>query len=140
MNEETKNKESDLKGDEELACLSDGDKQKLISIMEKMLEMGIGAVYGQEAVEGADADVECGSRIHECRAKCCTFSFALTKEEVGRGQIKHNPLRPFFISRDENGYCTHLERDTFKCTVYEARPIRCRRYDCRKDSRVWPER
>jgi Fe-S-cluster containining protein len=39
--------------------------------------------------------------------------------------------------RDTDGYCTHLDRCTGGCRVYEQRPIPCRGYDCRKDKRIW---
>ena len=59
--------------------------------------------------------------------------FALTKDEVGLGRIMYNTDRPYFIARDPDGYCPHLERETFSCRVWDHRPERCRRYDCRQE-------
>jgi len=64
-----------------------------------MLEMGIGAVYGQEEEGMTDAVIDCRKSIQDCRAACCTLTFALTRDEVLKGNIKHNPEKPFFISR-----------------------------------------
>jgi hypothetical protein len=124
--------------DDDLDCLSlpDAERRRLISALQKMVEMGIAAVYGGEDEDAPDAAVDCTARLGKCRAECCTLAFALTKEEVEKGLIRHNPARPFFISRDADGYCPHLDRDTLLCAVWEARPLRCRRYDCRKDRKT----
>ena len=110
--------------------VSDEERQRIVSILNKMLKMGIGAVYGQEEEGLPDAVIDCRKRIQECRAACCTLTFALTRDEVLKGSIKHNRERPFFISRNTDGYCTHLDRSSMECTVWNDRPLRCRRYDC----------
>ncbi len=121
--------------DDDLQNLSlpEEEKQRLLSALQKMVEMGIAAVYGREDVGVPDAAVDCGPRLRDCRARCCTLAFALTKEEVAKGLISHNPTRPFFIARDADGYCPHLDRNTLRCVCWEDRPLRCRRYDCRAD-------
>lgn len=113
--------------------ISDQERQRIVSIFNKMLAMGIGAIYGQEEEGLPDAVIDCRGRIQECRAACCTLTFALTRDEVSKGNIKHNQERPFFISRNTDGYCTHLDRSSMECTVWNDRPLRCRRYDCRED-------
>jgi len=125
--------------DDESLLLSDEEMRRIRAVMEKMLEMGIAAVYGEEDTAVPDADVDCESRLGRCRAKCCTFTFALTKEEVKKGHVIHNPERPFFIKREEDGYCPHLERSSLQCGIWEDRPLRCRRYDCTEDPQVWPD-
>ena len=110
-------------------------REKLLSIMQKMMEIRICAVYGQEDEDVPDAVVNCGANIQSCKAKCCKLQFALTKEEVKKKIYKHNPSRPFFIAKDQDGYCPHLDRGTFHCTVWSERPLRCRRYDCNKESK-----
>jgi hypothetical protein len=123
-------------GDRQQKQISDQERQRILSVMNKMLEMGIGAVYGQEEEGLPDAVVDCRRRIQECMAACCTLTFALTRDEIQKGYIRHNLKKPFFISRSADGYCTHLDRDTMECMVWNDRPLRCRRYDCtesRKD-------
>lgn len=111
-------------------------KVKILSLMQKMMETGICAVYGPEDEDLPDAKVDCEANLRSCKAICCTFQFALTKEEVRKGHVKHNPSRPFFIARDADGYCPHLERNTLRCVVWSERPLRCRRYDCKEDPHV----
>ncbi len=116
--------------------ISDAEKQRIINLLNKMMELGIGSIYGEEEDGVPDAHVDCPPRIQSCRAACCTLTFALTKDEVRKGIVKHNPDKPFFIARNADGYCTHLDLSTMKCTVWQDRPLRCRRYDCREDDQV----
>jgi hypothetical protein len=30
-----------------------------------------------------------------------------------------------------------MERGSCRCTVYDARPVPCRGFDCREDKRIW---
>ncbi len=118
--------------------LTGEEDKKLSPLLKKMLEMGMGAVYGVEDEGVPDAEVYCEERLKECKSKCCTFQFALTKEEVRKGRVLYEKNRPYFIARDSDGYCPHLDRNSLVCTVYEERPLRCRRYDCRDDPDVRP--
>ena len=116
--------------------ISDAEKQKIINLLNRMIELGFGSIYGEEDEGVPDAHVDCPSRIHSCSAACCTLTFALTKDEVRRGIVKHNSDKPFFIARNADGYCAHLDISTLTCTIWEDRPLRCRRYDCREDDQV----
>ena len=124
--------------DPDYRALSPDEKERIIRVLEKMMEMGIGAVYGDEDDGVPDAAVDCEKRMNTCRSICCTFQFALTKEEVEQGAIGHNLAKPFFIAREEDGYCPHLDRDSLQCSVWHERPLRCRQYDCRNDREIWP--
>ncbi len=132
--------EKNLSDNKDYLDISHEEDKRIAPIIEKMLEMGMGAVYGQEDEGVPDAYVDCEANIRHCKAICCTFNFALTKKEVQKGHIKHNTRRPFFIARDSDGYCPHLDRDTLQCNIWEERPLRCRRYDCREDPDVWPKK
>ena len=133
MNEFEKNLE------EELAALSmpPEEKERAIRMLKKMLAMGIGVVYGDEDLNEPDGKVDCTSLLDGCKSRCCTFNFALTKEEAEKGIIEYNQDRKFFIAREEDGYCPHMDRQTYACNVYENRPNRCRVYDCTGDANVW---
>jgi Fe-S-cluster containining protein len=41
------------------------------------------------------------------------------------------------IAHGEDGYCIHLDRNTYQCSVHEHRPVPCRGFDCR-DNEKWP--
>ncbi|MEJ2142656.1 MAG: YkgJ family cysteine cluster protein [Gammaproteobacteria bacterium] len=135
----------DINWDEEFAddperqAMSPEQREKLLSIMEKMIDMGMAAVYGDEDEDVPDAEVDCTKCIPYCKARCCTLIFALTRDEVDLGHIQYNKHRPFFIARDEDGYCPHMDRDSFACSIWESRPLRCRRYDCHDDQGIWPD-
>jgi len=139
MDELSTDWQRELADDPDFRALFQEERERIVAVMAKMLEMGVCAVYGDESDDAPYFTWECRAYLHHCRAKCCTFTFALTKEEVERGVIRHNPGRPFFIARDRDGYCPHLDRTTLQCLVSEQRPLRCRRFDCQGDTNVWPE-
>ena len=110
---------------------------------EKYRELGMGVVRSEPdadkyAFEGG-AEIDCENRVHLCHAACCRLQFALTRQDVEEGVVKWEFGRPYMIRQDEDGYCTHLERGSCRCGVYERRPLACRAYDCRKDDRIWAD-
>jgi len=132
--------DEDFKDDPDYQAISKEEKLRIIRVMNKMLDMGMAAVYGDENPDEPDAGVDCDKVIKQCKAKCCTFIFALTKEEVELGIVKINTDKPYFIARDKDKYCPHLNREKLECNVWENRPQRCRKYDCRDFAEdVWPE-
>jgi Fe-S-cluster containining protein len=83
------------------------------------------------------AEIDCASRLHLCKAACCRLPFALSKHDVQEGVVKWDLGQPYMNARDADGYCSHLEKCSGRCTIYARRPIPCRGYDCRKDKRIW---
>jgi hypothetical protein len=117
--------------------ISEEQRAYIKTMLKRLLELGIGAVYGDED-NGENAVVfDCKERLPICKAICCSFTFAITKEEVQQGVIQWNSKLPYFIKRDEDGYCPHMNRETFSCDIWDDRGQRARKYDCRKDSNVW---
>jgi len=114
-------------------------KTYIKEMVEKLMEKRILVVYGDEDEKGVGVCFDDGGRRKQCKAVCCSFIFALTKSDVEKGIIQWNPKRPFFIARDDDGYCPHLDRKTLQCTIWEDRPERCRNYDCRSDKNVWED-
>lgn len=82
-------------------------------------------------------DIDCASLLHLCRARCCSFSFELTTQDLDEGRVMWEVTDPYLIRHEEDGYCSHLVRTTGGCNVYQQRPAACRGFDCRGDSRVW---
>ncbi len=112
---------------------------QMLAAFEKTLERGVAAIYGDEDPDQPDADVPCHRYLHQCGSRCCTLMFALTPQEVEAGMVRYNPDRPYFVARDEDGFCPHLDRDSRQCQVWEHRPLRCRRFDCKNDKTLWPD-
>jgi hypothetical protein len=83
------------------------------------------------------AEIDCASRLHLCKAACCRLPFALSKQDVQEGVVKWDLGQPYMNARDADGYCSHLEKCSGRCTIYTQRPIPCRGYDCRTDKRIW---
>jgi len=110
-------------------------------LAKKSREKGIGVLlqepeYDKYTFEG-EAEIDCENRIHLCKAACCRLPFALSKQDIHEGIIHWDFGQPYLIAQEQDGYCTHLERGSCRCTVRENRPVPCRAYDCRKDKTIW---
>ncbi len=127
----------DINKAEEQEELPEEQRVYIKKMIEKLMEKKILVVYGDEDEKDETVVFDEGGRRELCRAICCSFIFALTKKDVEKGVVKWNPKRPYFIAREEDGYCPHLDRETLMCKVWEDRPERCKNYDCRKDTNVW---
>lgn len=110
-------------------------------LTKKTSQQGIGVLlqepeYDKYTFEG-EAKIDCENRIHLCKAACCRLPFALSKQDIREGIIHWDLGQPYIIAQEKDGYCTHLERGSCRCTVREHRPVPCRAYDCRKDKTIW---
>lgn len=82
-------------------------------------------------------DIDCAARMPLCKARCCSLSFELSEQDLDEGGIRWELDEPYLIRHDADGYCTHLDRATLGCTIYDKRPATCRGFDCRGDRRIW---
>jgi Fe-S-cluster containining protein len=89
--------------------------------------------------EQPNSDVDCAARMHVCHAVCCRLDFALSPAEVEAGKVRWDLGRPYYIRHNEDGFCTHNNRETGFCGVYEHRPAVCRGYSCAGDGRIWKD-
>jgi Fe-S-cluster containining protein len=83
--------------------------------------------------------VDCDARMHVCHAVCCKLKFALTSDEVEAGLVKWDIGHPYVIRHSSSGYCTHNDPSSGGCTIYNDRPMLCRLYSCRRDTRIWKD-
>jgi Fe-S-cluster containining protein len=80
----------------------------------------------------------CDELLPLCHARCCTFSFALSTQDLDEGVIRWDYGQPYLIrQRASDGYCVHNHPDGHGCTVHGHRPGTCRTYTCVDDERVW---
>jgi hypothetical protein len=84
-----------------------------------------------------EVQIDCETRLHQCKAACCKMVFPLSQQDVKEHVVHWQLGRPYVIAKGEDGYCRHLERERLHCTVHAARPFPCRVYDCRGDRRIW---
>ena len=117
--------------------MTDEERSHLKNILEKLMESGSLAVYGDEDSTNEPVSSHCCGRRKTCKSICCSFIFALTKEEVAKGIVKWNQKRPYFIAREKDGFCPHMDRRRLRCCIYKDRPRRCRKYHCYNDQNVW---
>jgi hypothetical protein len=92
--------------------------------------------YDKYAFEG-EAEIDCAERLELCRAACCRLPFALSRQDIREGIIRWELGQPYLIEQGADGYCSHLDRAACFCTVRAQRPVPCRAYDCRRESRIW---
>lgn len=120
--------------------LDERKKQVAERLVRKFKEGGVGLMCQDPEHDKYtfkhEALVDCRSRLHICKAICCKFPFALSRQDVEEGIIRWDFGRPYLIAHDSDGYCVHLDRKTYQCTVHENRPVPCRGFDC-KDNEKW---
>ena len=92
-----------------------------------------------DAEETAYIPVNCEERLHICEAVCCRLGFPLSTGEVEDGHIRWDLGQPYYIRHEEDGYCTHNDRETHGCAIYQDRPQVCRKYSCANDERIWTD-
>jgi len=83
-------------------------------------------------------EIPCAELMHLCNARCCKMTFPLSSADLDEGIIRWDYGQPYMIrQRASDGFCVHNDPQTHGCTVHAHRPIVCRKYDCREDTRVW---
>lgn len=80
--------------------------------------------------------IDCAARLHLCKARCCSFTFSLSFQDLDEGVVRWEYGRPYRIRKRPDGMCVHNDGGC-ACSVYAQRPYVCRTYDCRQDPRVW---
>jgi Fe-S-cluster containining protein len=107
--------------------LDDRKKQVAERLVRRSAKSGIGLMYQDLEYDKYnfehEARVDCQSRLHICKAMCCRFPFALSKQDVEERIIHTDFGRPYLILHDADGYCVHLDRKTYQCTVHENCPV-----------------
>jgi Fe-S-cluster containining protein len=135
----------DEKGLLSIEELDERKKQVASQLVQKFVESGMGLMYQDPEYDKYtfehEADSDCLERLDICKAICCKFPFALSRQDVEEGIIRWEFGRPYLIAHGDDGYCVHLDRETYKCTVREHRTVPCRGFDCRDNEKwkVWED-
>lgn len=95
------------------------------------------ADMGNKYAEGQAVEIDCFALLPLCHARCCTFKFFLTKQDLDEGVARWDYGNPCWIKQAADGYCIHSDPQTRACTIHGKRPHVCRQYDCRRDKRIW---
>lgn len=95
------------------------------------------AEMGDKYFPGESIQIDCDARIPLCHARCCTFKFYLTKQDLEEGVARWDYGNPYWIDQRTDGYCVHCAPESKACQIHAQRPHTCRKYDCRNDKRVW---
>ncbi len=125
--------------------LDERKKQVAERLVKRFVESGMGLMYQDPEYDkytfDQEAHVDCESQLAVCKAVCCKLPFALSKQDVEEGIIRWEFGRPYLIAHGGDGYCVHLDRETYRCTVREYRTVPCRGFDCRDNEKwkVWED-
>lgn len=83
-------------------------------------------------------EIDCAAILPICRARCCSLTVTLTKQDLDERKLHWNYAEPYVLQRRESDdRCVHCDEATGGCGAYEYRPSMCRVYDCRDDNRIW---
>jgi Fe-S-cluster containining protein len=103
-------------------------------------------LQGQARVEVAESvdkyaltdlpEIPCAELLPLCKARCCRLHFTLSYQDLDEGVVRWDYDRPYRIRRKADGACHHLAAGG-GCQIYAQRPAVCRRFDCRRDPRIW---
>ncbi|MBE0523836.1 MAG: hypothetical protein IBX40_05835 [Methanosarcinales archaeon] len=66
-----------------------------------------------------------GTTLHQFARVCCKLPFALLRQDVEDCTVRWKSGRPYLIAHGADGYCLHLDRENYRCTVWEQRPVPC---------------
>lgn len=83
--------------------------------------------------------IPCAELLPLCQARCCRLTFTLSTQDLEEREVRWDYARPYWNLRRADGYCVHNQPGTLGCTVYQHRPAPCRRFDCRRDGRIWTD-
>lgn len=73
------------------------------------------------------ASVDCAKgREMGCQTFCCRLLVRLDEDE-------RTPSSGSFVAKDADGYCIHLNRENYLCSIWHRRSRTCRGYDCNHD-------
>ena len=80
----------------------------------------------------AEACLNCDAgRWMGCRTYCCRLLVRVTEEEAQRLYPDRPTAR--FLEMADDGLCMYLDRETFRCGIWDTRPEICRSFDCNTD-------
>ena len=103
------------------------------------LKAGIQMRVDEESAEKVFEAVNCAERLHLCKGSCCKLDIILSAKEVESGKIRWDLGRPYMIRKKTDGYCCHNSDKKKSCSIYTDRPLSCRQYSCKDDSRIWKD-
>jgi len=89
--------------------------------------------------ESIDPSISCG----DCEAVCCRFTVVLMPEDhVPEWLIDRESHQVETLAKDASGWCAAIDHDTWRCTIYESRPVICRKFamggpGCRYERSRW---
>lgn len=131
----------DEKGLLSIDALDERKREVTARLLKRNKRKGVGVLlqepeYDKYAFKGV-AEIDCQKRVHFCKAACCRLPFALSKQDIREGIVHWDLGQPYIIAQKLDGYCIHLDKKSWCCSVRKQRPVPCRAYDCSKNQDIW---
>ncbi len=70
-------------------------------------------------------------RTMGCRTYCCRLLVRLTEDEAQ--QLYPDRPSARFLEKADDELCLYLDRETYRCGIWDKRPEVCRSFDCNTD-------
>ncbi len=84
------------------------------------------------ADESKTVYVDCEAGRHlGCRTFCCRLLVKLKPHEM-KGSVDGLPAKGY-MGKNAEGLCIHMDKETWRCKIWEKRPETCREYSCNND-------
>jgi len=89
--------------------------------------------------ESVDPSVQCSS----CEAVCCRLTVVLMPDDHVPEWLIHRDQRGLeTLAKGEDGWCAAVDPNTSRCSIYEQRPVICRKFamgspSCRDERQKW---
>ena len=91
----------------------------------------------------ASAVPETTTLCSRCTAVCCRLTVVLMPQDrVPDEFVRHDPKGPDTMAHGDDGWCVAMDRDSYRCGIYEQRPQVCRDFVmggpyCRSERANW---
>ncbi len=107
--------------------LDERKKQVAERMVKKFAESGIRLMYQDPEYDKYTFEhktqIDCQNRLPICKAICCKFPYALSRQDVDEGLIRWEFGRPCLIAHGADGYCVQFRSQDVP--VYSLRPSPC---------------
>ena len=90
------------------------------------------------SIDANDLSIDPSIQCSRCEATCCRLAvYVMSDDPTPEYMIDQDEHGMDVMRRLDDGWCTALDRDTMRCTIYTQRPQVCRDFemggaDCRQ--------
>lgn len=88
------------------------------------------SMQGTSDSQDGPADIDPSIQCSRCEATCCRLTvYVMSDDPTPTYLIDQDEYGMDVMRRLEDGWCTALDRETMRCSIYSLRPQVCRDFD-----------